>query len=53
MNTRGSNSFLNYYSTVNRYMGCISTASLGFIPNKPGPNLVVFVLSVSGISAAS
>ena len=52
MNTRGSSSFLNYYSAVNGYMGYISAASLGFVSNKLGPNSVVFILSIGGVSAA-
>jgi hypothetical protein len=53
VNTRGSSSFLNHYSAVNRYIGCISIADLGFTPDKPGLNSVVFVLSINGMSVAS
>jgi hypothetical protein len=52
VNTKGFNSFLDYYSTVNRYTGYISVAGLGFAPNKPGPNLVIFISSVDGMSVA-
>jgi hypothetical protein len=44
---------LDYYSTVNGYTGCIFIASLGFVPDKLGLNLVIFILSVGGMSAAS
>jgi hypothetical protein len=53
VNTGGFNSFLDYYSAVNRYIRYISIASLGFAPNEPGLNLVIFVLFIGGISAAS
>ena len=53
MNTGGSNSFLDYYSVVDRYIGYISVASLGFTPKKLGPDLIIFILSVGGMSAAS
>jgi hypothetical protein len=53
VNIRGSNSFLDYYNAVNGYIGYISAAGLGFVPNKLGLNLVVFVLSVGGVSATS
>jgi hypothetical protein len=52
MNTKGSSSFLNYYGVVDGYIGYISVASLGFTPNKLGLNLVIFILSVGGVSAA-
>jgi hypothetical protein len=53
VNTRGSSSFLNYYNTVDGYIKYISVAGLGFIPNKLDPNLVIFILSIGGVSAAS
>jgi hypothetical protein len=53
VNTGGFNSFLNHCSAVNGYIKYISAAGLGFIPNKPGLNSVIFVLSVGGVSAAS
>jgi hypothetical protein len=53
VNTKGSNSFSDYYGAVDGYMEYISVAGLGFIPNELGPNLVVFVLSIGGMSAAS
>jgi hypothetical protein len=53
VNTKGFNSFLNYYNAVNGYIKYISAASSGFVPNKLGPNLVIFISSVGGVSAAS
>jgi hypothetical protein len=52
VNTRGSSSFLNCYSAVDGYTGCISTAGLGFVPNKLGLNLVIFISFMGGVSAA-
>jgi hypothetical protein len=52
VNTRGSNSFLDCYSAVNRYTGYISIANLEFASNKPGLNLVIFVLSIGGVLTA-
>jgi hypothetical protein len=52
VNTRGFNSFLNYYSAVDGYIKYISITGLGFVPNKPGLNLIIFVLSVGGMSVA-
>jgi hypothetical protein len=53
VNTKGSNSFSNYYNAVNGYTEYISIVSLGFTLNELGLNLVVFVLSMGGVSAAS
>ena len=53
VNTGGSGSFLNYYSTVNGFTGWISITNLGFIPIKPGLDLVIFILSIGGVLAAS
>ena len=52
MNTGGSDSFLDYYSAVNRFMGWISIISLGFIPVKLSLDLVIFILSIGGVLAA-
>jgi hypothetical protein len=52
VNTKGSNSFLDCCNIVNGYTGCISVASLRFVPNKLSLNLVIFVLSVGGMLAA-
>ena len=52
MNTGGSGSFLNYYSTVDRFTKWISTVSLKFVPVKLGLDLVIFILSISGMLAA-
>jgi hypothetical protein len=53
MNIKGFNSFSDCCSAVDGYTGCIFTAGLGFTPNKPGPNSVIFVSSVDSILAAS
>jgi hypothetical protein len=53
VNTKGSNSFLDYYSTVDGYIKYISVAGLGFIPDKLSLNSVIFVSSIGGVSAAS
>jgi hypothetical protein len=52
VNTRGFGSFLDHCNAVNGYIGCISAAGSGFVPNKLGPNLVIFVLSMGGVLAA-
>jgi hypothetical protein len=52
MNTRGSSSFSDYYGAVDRYIGYISVVNSGFIPNKLGLNLIIFILSIGGVSAA-
>ena len=53
MNTRGSSSFLDYCSAVNGFIGWISVASLGFIPVKSGLDLIIFILSIGSVLAAS
>jgi hypothetical protein len=53
VNTRGFSSFLDYYNAVDGYMGYIFAAGLRFTPKEPGPNSVIFVLSMGGVSAAS
>jgi hypothetical protein len=53
VNAGGFNSFLDCYSAVDRYIGYISVASLGFIPNELGLDLVIFILSVDGVLIAS
>ena len=53
MNIGGSGSFLNHYSAVDGFIGWISVASLGFIPIKLGLDLIIFILSIGGILAAS
>jgi hypothetical protein len=34
-------------------MGCIFIVGLGFAPNEPGLNSVIFVLFIGSVSAAS
>ena len=53
MNTEESSSFLNHCGTVNRFIEWISVASLRFVPVELGPDLVIFILSVGGVLAAS
>jgi hypothetical protein len=53
MNTGGFSNFLDHCDAVDGYIKYISVAGLGFAPNKPGLNLVIFVLSVGSVSAAS
>ena len=52
MNTEGFSSFLNYYSTVNRFTGWIFIISLKFVSIKLGLDLVIFILSISGVLVA-
>jgi hypothetical protein len=52
VNTKGFNSFSNYYGVVDRYIGCISTAGLKFTPKELSPDLIIFVLSVGSVLAA-
>jgi hypothetical protein len=53
VNIKGSNSFLDYCNAVDRYIGYISIANLGFTFNKLGLNSVIFILSMGGILIAS
>jgi hypothetical protein len=52
VNTKGSSSFLDHYSAVDGYIKCISVTGLGFAPNELNPNLIIFILSMGGVSAA-
>ena len=53
MNTGGSGSFLDRCGAVDGFTGWISVTGSGFAPVKPGPDLVIFILSVGGVLAAS
>ena len=53
MNTRGFGSFLDHYSIVDGFTGWISIASLGFVPVELNLDLVIFILFIDGVLAAS